>query len=154
MLVRPLLLILLFLSTEQASYGQMLADTLYSWQGYSKPALCGIQLFKNPSESSKKYTVVLTELAENTGPTTTTEIGYLAEAIGRTYHFDPTMAFWVIHWGDFSYSSANKSNKELFIRATFRRTASQRIGAPQWRIISREDVENYTDRQFLRWNRK
>ena len=151
MLVRLLVLLLLFLSTAQISYSQLLADTLYSWQGYSKPAHCGIQLFKNPSESSKKYTVVLTELAENTGPTATSEIGYLAEAIGRTYHFDPTVAFWVIHWGGFSYSSAGTSSKELFIRATFRRTASQRIGAPQWKIISREDVENYTDRQFLRW---
>ena len=150
MLVRLLVFLLLILSTAQISYSQLIADTLYSWQGYSKPAICGIQLYKNPPKSSKKYTVVLTELADNTGPTTTSEIGYLAEAIGRTYHFDPTMAFWVIHWGGFSFSSAGKSNKELFIRATFRRTASQRIGAPQWKIISREDVENYTDRQFLR----
>jgi len=154
MLVRLLVFILLLSSTAQISYSQLLADTLYSWQGYSKSAICGIQLFKNPSGSTKKYTLVLTELADNTGPTTAAEIGYLAEAIGRAYHFDPTVAFWVIHWGDFSFSNASRSKKELFIRATFRRTASQRLGAPQWKIISREDVENYTDRQFLRWKWK
>ena len=94
---------------------------------------------------------MLKELGDNPGKATTDEIGYLAEHIGRAYNIDPTTAYWVVHWGAFSYHGAQSTNKELFIRATFKRTSTQRIGAPQWRIITREEVEKYTDRQFLNW---
>ena len=130
--------------------GQLLADTVFTWQGYaSKPGICGLKLYRNPEKSSKQYTVVLTERAENTGASTVHEIGYLSQQIGRTLDVDPAQAYWIIHWGAFSYMGAQKSRKELFIRATFSRTSTQRLGAPQWRIISKEDIEKYTDRQFL-----
>ena len=151
MYARPLVLLFALLPMHHAAHAQLLADTLFSWQGYAKPGICGIQLFKNPAESARAYTVVLTELGENKGPAVTVEIGYLAEQIGRTYNIDPTQAYWIIHWGHFSFDGASKANKELFIRATFKRTSTQRMGAPQWRIISKQDVEKYTDRQYLKW---
>lgn len=144
------LLMLFLFSPTLPAHGQMLADTLFTWQGYSsKPGKCGLKLYKNLDKVAKNYTVVLKELGENPGPSTIHEIGYLAEQIGRSFDIDPTQAYWVIHWGAFSYEGAKQSKKVLFIRATFSRTSTQRISAPQWRVISREDVEKYTDRQFL-----
>ena len=145
--------LLLTLLVGHSAHGQLLADTLFSWRGYTQPGICGVTLYMN-KDAAKKYTVILTELGENTGPATTSEIGYLAEHIGRTYNVDPTEAYWVVHWGHFSYNEARKSKKELFIRATFSRTSTQRIGAPQWKMINKEEIEKYTDRQFLKWKRR
>ena len=151
MYTHALCFLVLTLSLHQTAHCQLLADTVFTWQGYSRPGICGLLLYKNSEESSKAYTVVLIELGENEGPATTTEIGYLAEHIGRRYNFDPTRAYWIIHWGSFSYRETRKSKKELFIRVTFNRTSTNRIGAPQWRIIRKQDVEKYTDRQYLKW---
>lgn len=150
-MIKILLFTALFLLVSPPkTQGQILTDTLFTWQGYSsKPGICGLKLFKNPPKASKKYTVVLKELKKNTGPPIIHEIGYLAEQIGRTFDLDPTDVYWVIHWGAFSYEGAKKSKKVLFIRATFNRTSTQRISSPHWKLITRMDLERYTDRQFL-----
>ena len=139
---------LLLITTSQRSNCQLLTDTLFTWKGYSEKGLCGLQLYQNAFDTKKTYTIILREIGENKGPTTIEEINYLVEQIGRSFDLDPTNVYWIIHWGHFSYSGAARSNKELFIRATFSRTSTMRLGAPQWRIIHTEDIERYTDRQF------
>ena len=150
MFTRFLFMLAPFVLISHLAHGQLLSDTLFTWKGYaSKPGICKLKLYKNPQQDKKKYTAVITELGENTGPSSVEDIGYLAEHIGRTYSVDPTQVYWVIHWGHFSFKEATESKKELFIRATFSRTSTQRIGAPQWRLITRKDIEKYTDRHFL-----
>ncbi len=73
----------------------------------------------------------------------------LVELIGRKFEVDPAQAYWVCHWGAFSFEGAQPNKrKELFLRATFRRTKNQSLGTPSWRVVTREEVEEYTDRQF------
>ena len=94
-------------------------------------------------------TVVIGERAENDGPSTTSDARHLAELIGRQLDVDPAQAYWIFHWGAFSYNGAQPNQrKELFLRATFRRTKNQSLGTPSWRVVTREEVEAYTDRQF------
>lgn len=147
---RILLTLVIVLMAEHPAHSQLLADTLFTWRGYTRQGICGFKLYKNPEQDAKGYTVILKELAENPGPSTIDEIGYLAERIGRIYDLDPTDAYWVSHWSHFSFNEASVSKKELFVRATFNWTATKRISAPKWRIIRREDIEKYTDRQFLK----
>ncbi|WP_456424761.1 hypothetical protein [Rhodocaloribacter sp.] len=129
---------------------QLVADTLFAWKGYDGTGKCRVRIYKTPpSDETRTHVVVIRELAENKGPSTVNDARHLAEMIGRTYGIDPTMAYWIFHWGAFSYEGARPNKrKELFLRATFRRTKTQRLGAPTWRVITREDVEDYTDRQF------
>ena len=130
------------------AHSQIVKDTLFSWKGYASRSTCGLQIFKNPTDTVRGYTIVLKELAENPGRSTIDDLAYIAEEIGRSYNIDPAKPLWVIHWGAFSYINGQKKGKDLFIRATFRRTSTGRLSSPQWRIIRREDVEEYTDRQF------
>ena len=130
------------------SRAQLLADTLFSWQGYNNAGLCNLQLYFNAADTNRSYVVILKELAENKGPSTVDDLGFIAEQVGRSYGFDPARAYWVVHWGPFTYTGAQRSKKELFLRATFRRNASNRLGSAQWRLMSRRDLEAYTDRLF------
>lgn len=144
-----LLFVGLWWLAAQAVAAQPLADTLISWQGYARPATCHVQLYPAPPGDDRSHTVVIREIAENRGATTVADASHLAEVIGRSYGFDPAAAYWIFHWGAFSYEGAARDRrKELFLRATFRRLKSQRLGTPQWRLLSREQVEDLTDRRF------
>ncbi len=128
---------------------QLQADTLFTWQGYARTATCHLRIYAAPPGADRSRVVVLRELAENAGPSTIADARHLAELVGRRYHIDPVDALWVYHWGAFSFSGAAPDRrKELFLRATFRRTSSQNLGTPSWKIVTREDVEAYTDRHF------
>ena len=128
---------------------QALVDTLFTWQGYARTATCHLRVYAAPPDDARSHTIVLRELAENAGPTTITDARHLAELVGRRYGIDPAEATWVFHWGAFSYEGAEPARrKELFLRATFRRTRSQSLSTPSWKVVTREDVEDYTDRHF------
>ena len=92
--------------------------------------------------------VVIREIAENRGPPATRDARYLVDHIGRDFDFDPVTALWVFHWGSFSYAGAGESRREIFLRATFRRSSSGDLGGPSWRLVDREDLEELTDRKF------
>ena len=128
-------------------HAQILADTLLYWQGYFTMSVCSLRVYHN-NDQDRPHTIVLTELAENRGATLIEDISFVADQVGRTYGIDPTNSYWVVHWGSFSFPNATPSKKELFLRATFRKTSTNRLGAAQWRIIRREDIESYTDRHF------
>ena len=126
---------------------QLLADTSFTWQGYAQPGRCHVQIFTS-SDDKRTHTVVIREMAANRGPSTAFDLPYLAEEVSRHFHLDPTTVYWVLHWGAFSYEGARSASKELFLRATFRRTKSQRLSSPQWDLVSRDEVRAYTDRHF------
>jgi hypothetical protein len=46
------------------------------------------------------------------------------------------------------YAGASAQQKDLFLRVTFRRTESGRVSSPYWRVISRDDVREMTDRRW------
>ena len=76
------------------------------------------------------------------------DVQHLVELVARSLDVDPEEAFWVFHWGGFSYAGSERSGKEFFLRATFRRSDTGSLGAPFWRLISRNTVVDYTDRAF------
>lgn len=128
---------------------QSFTDSLFTWQGYGREARCQLSLYETTPGEDRPYAFIIREIAENIGPSTVTDARYLAELIGRQLDVDPAEAIWVYHWGGFSYAgAAPDSGKELFLRATFRRTSSNSLGSPYWKVITREDVEELTDRQF------
>ncbi|CAM3226266.1 hypothetical protein [Rhodothermus bifroesti] len=127
---------------------QPLIDTLWVWQGYQAEGRCRVQLYRTAPRAERAYVVVLRELAENPGPSTVADARYLAEHVGRRLGVDPTQAYWIFHWGAFSFKGAQPSAKELFLRATFSRTSSGRLSAPHWHIVERAEVEHLTDRQL------
>ena len=134
-----------------STMAQPLADTLFSWSGYTHVSETHLQLYPGPpSDENRDHTVVLRELADNTGPTILDDISYVAEQVGRDFGMDPARVTWVLHWGHFSYAEAAPSNKEVFIRVTFRRTDTGRLSAPYWRIITRPDVIEITDQRYQR----
>ena len=144
----PSITLLLIHSFSLPAYPQLLADTLFMWQGYTSQSVCGLRVFHNPADTVRRHTIVLKELAQNRGRSTVDDLHYIAEQIGRTYNIDPARSVWIINWGPFSYNADQKKGKMLFIRATFRRTSTGRLGSPQWKIVTKEQVERYTDRQF------
>lgn len=145
----PYLFVLLLTTVAHPASAQLLADTVFTWQGYGRTATCHLRIYPTAPSEERTHTVVIRELAENDGPSTTSEARYLVELIGRQFDVDPAQAYWVFHWGAFSYEGARKNQrKELFLRATFRRNKNQSLGTPLWRVVTREEVEAYTDRQF------
>lgn len=127
---------------------QLVTDTLFSWQGYGRTSTCRIRLFRSAVDQKKPLTVVVGELGQNEGASTLDDVQHLVELVGRGLGVDPEAAFWVFHWGGFSYAGGKRSDKEIFLRGTFRRLDSGSLGAPFWRLISRETVVDYTDRAF------
>ena len=134
----------------ETAQAQLLADTTFTWQGYGHDGQCRVRIYRaGPEADDRTYVAVLRELAANRGPSTVDDARLLAELVGRQFDFDPATAYFIFHWGGFSFRGADSGDeKELLLRASFRRTSSQRLGAPHWRIVTREDVEAYTDRQF------
>ena len=132
----------------QTATAQLQVDTLFTWQGYAQSGIARVHIYANTSNADRPRTLVVKEIAGNHGPSVVTELPYLAEEIGRFFNFDPVEAYWVLHWGAFSFEGAKPSKKELFLRATFKRTRTRQLGSPQWRVIEREEVEVLTDRNF------
>lgn len=128
---------------------QVVVDTTFTWQGYAQTAECRLRIYAAPADAGRRHTVILQELASNRGPTTAFDLPYLAEAVSRRFELDPAETYWILHWGAFSYEGARPTpGKELFLRATFRRTKSRNLGAPSWKLVTRDDVRAYTDRHF------
>jgi hypothetical protein len=128
---------------------QPLVDTLFTWKDYGRTALCRVRIYPGPPGDERTQTVVLQEQAENRGASTTADARHLVELVGRQFGLDPAASYWIFHWGTFSFEGAQaEPRKELFLRATFRRTRGESLSTPTWRVITREEVENLTDRRF------
>jgi hypothetical protein len=130
------------------AHAQPLADTVMTWQGYALTARAQVQVYPAPPDDDRRdRTIVVRELAASRGPSTVADVRYLADRIGRTFGVDPARAYWIIHWGAFSFPNAT-GTKELFLRVTFRRSDSGRLSSPFWRRIAKADVRDLTDRRY------
>lgn len=143
----------LLLAAPHAASAQPIADTTLAWQGYARTSTCHVQVYPAEPGADRPHTVVLRELAESRGPTTLDDARHLVELIGRQQGLDPAAATWIFHWGTFSFEGASserrRSRKELFLRATFRRTPAGHLGAPAWRLVTKAEVEVLTDRRYV-----
>lgn len=138
----------MLLALAAAAQAQTVADTLFAWEGYGRTSMCRLAVYPSPEDEDRPYTVVVREVENNEGDSTLDDARYLVEQVGRTFDIDPTAATWVFHWGAFSYEGA-QGGKELLLQATFRRGKSGTLTSPSWRLVSRAEVEEITDRQFL-----
>lgn len=143
------ILLSLLLTTAQVPPA---SDTLFTWRSYAREGSARLFVYPGGPDASRPYTVILRELAENRGPSTTDDARHVVELIGRGYAILPEEAYWIFHWGSFSHPDAS-GRKDLFLRATFRRLKSGALSTPSWRVISREEVEDLTDRRYPRAGR-
>lgn len=147
--VRPLALVLFGLCLSLSALAQPRTDTTVTWRSYSRTGTAAVQVYPGPPDEEETHTVVVKELAENRGPSTLEDFQYLADLVGRRLGVDPTTAYWVLHWGGFSFEGADPdTDKALFLRATFNRTESGNLSSPYWNVISETDVRELTDRRW------
>ncbi len=148
-LVLVLLIAIGSLAPRGTLQAQPVADTTFTWRGYTHESRTHLQLYPGPpDDENRDHTVVLRELAANTGPTVLDDIEYVAEQVGRAFGMDPARVAWVVHWGAFSYEGASDSDKEVLVRITFRRTSTERLSAPYWRIITPTDLRELTANHY------
>ena len=132
-----------------SAHAQPRVDTTITWRSYSRTGTAHVQVYPGPPDDEETHTIVVKELAENQGPSTIDDVQYLADLIGRRLGVDPTTAYWVLHWGGFSFEGADPdADKALFLRATFNRTKSGNLSSPYWNVISETDVRELTDRRW------
>ena len=89
----------------------------------------------------RPYSVVLVQGEGNRAPITE-DAKYLAEIIGRDLGVSPTRLAFLFRF------AVEGADRPLTIRATFRLSSSGNLVSPSWRVLSAEEVEDYTDRQL------
>ena len=100
----------------------------YSYVGYHGcPSRCGLDIW----QSKDATVVVVTELHDNPGTSVTNVAESLATQVCRQYGISPQGLVWIEHYPESSWSRATFDFD--WSRAEFDR--------PEWRYITREDVE-------------
>jgi hypothetical protein len=145
-----MLLLSLFLFSAMPAAGQAIADTLLAWRGYARNAITHVYMYPAPPSDERSRTFLIREIAENRGPSSLEDALFLVEHVGRTFGVDPAEAYWIFHWGAFSFQPGASDPREVYLRATFRRNPSGTLAAPNWRLLTRAEVEALTDRRFRR----
>ncbi len=153
---RPLFattLLALAVLAPPAARAQALADTVIAWQGYGQTSRCRVVIYpagEGGASETRTRTIIVREMADNRGPSTLDDARFLVEQIGRSLGVEPASAYWVFHWGGFSFESTAEAQpgKEIFLRATFRATDRGRLTPPSWRVVSRADIDEITDRRY------
>lgn len=122
------------------------ADTLLTWRTYATDAVARVRIFPS-NDADRPRTAVVDELAENRAGLVTDDVRFLAETIGRTYGFDPAETFFVFRFSGASFcGGGDGGDKMLLLRATFSRSGTGRLNAPNWRVITRNELADLTDR--------
>lgn len=122
-------------------------DRTLTWRTYAAERSARVRVFPCPDER-RPQTVVIDDVASNVGAVTE-EAGYVADLVGREAGFDPTEATFVFRYTPASFTEgAPDEGKTLLLRATFRRTTGGTLGAPQWRLITADELDDLTDRAF------
>ncbi len=157
-LVSLLILVLATLLTASATAAQqpqpftLPSATVQEWQGYALTwrsynggtRSATATLYDNTSRhdsDERPYTVVLVQGEGNRAPITE-DAKYLAEIIGRDLGVSPTRLAFLFRF------AVEDTDRPLTIRATFRLSSSGNLMSPSWRVLSAEEVEDYTDRQL------
>ena len=141
-----------FVSAQDLEPVTLPSATVQQWQGYaltwrsynggSRRATA--TLYGNTSRhdsEQRPFTVVLVQGEGNRAPITE-DAKYLAEIVGRALGISPTRLAFLFRF------SVEGARRPLTIRATFRSSSSGGLVSPNWRVLSSEEVEDYTDRQL------
>ena len=150
MRVLALVSLLVLAGAPAAAQDGPLHDQEVTWQGYGaeQARAARVRVFLCDDER-RPHTVVVDDRAGNGATPVTDEAPYVAETIGRTLGFDPTAATFVFRFTEAAFTDGGSdAGKALLVRATFRRTSSGSLGAPTWHVITREALEDLTDRQM------
>lgn len=120
-------------------------DDELSWRTYAATRTARVRVYLCEDERRPR-TVVIDERAAN-GGVVTDEAQFLADLVGRELGFDPVEASFVFRFTPASFAAdAPDRGKTLLVRATFSRTTTGALGAPSWRVISSDELEELTDR--------
>lgn len=141
---RCLLALFLTNAALAAQPGELPADTLVTWQSYGQTGVARIQTFE-ANDEDRPVTVVIDELAENP-VLVTDDVRYFVETFGRGVDLDPATATFVFRLSGASFEAEGEIGKTLLLRATFNRTKAGRLGSPSWRVITRDELAELTDR--------
>ena len=137
----------LLLAGDVSAQAGLLHDAEMSWRTYASTRTARVRVFDCPDERRPR-TVVVDDVAANSGAITD-EAAFVADLVGRDLGFDPTEATFVFRYTPASFTEgAGDDGKTLLLRATFRRSSSGTLGAPTWRVISRDALDELTDRAF------
>ncbi len=140
--------LLLALPAVAHAQGEPETDTLLTWRTYGDERAARVRIFPSTDEDRPR-TVVVDERAETGGAPVTDEARFFAETVGRTLGFDPAGATFVFRYTAAAFTpGADDEGKALLLRATFRRDDSGDLGSPSWRVITREALDELTDRAF------
>lgn len=148
----PALIVFVFavslVAPNARAQGAPTTDTLLTWRTYGDDRAARVRVFPCPDEDRPR-TVVVDEQAEASGGPVTDEARFFAETVGRTLGFDPAGATFVFRYTAAAFTpGAADDGKALLLRATFRRDDSGDLGTPSWRVITRDVLEELTDRAF------
>jgi hypothetical protein len=141
----PLLLVLAFPALDATA---QVADTLLVWRTYAQEAHARVHLYEAPGDA-RPWTAVVDELASNRAGLATDDARFLAETIGRSFGHDPAEMTFVFRIGAASFCEGASGGRTLLLRATFSRTRAGRLGAPLWRVITRDELAELTDRALF-----
>lgn len=120
-------------------------DTLFTWQTYDDEGVTRVQFFPSNDEE-RPITVVVDELAENRAGAVTDDVRYFVDTLGRAFGYDPAEITFVFRFSGESFCEDGDPDKLLLLRATFRRTSAGNLGSPSWRLLSRDELSELTDR--------
>ena len=146
---RVLVLLVLGAALAGPARAQPRHDTTVTWRSYSRTGTTEVRVYPGPPDEEETHTIVLRELARNRGPSTVKDLRYLADLVGRRLGVAPSKAYWVVHWGGFSFEGGDPgADKALYLEATFNRTDDGDLGSPRWDVISETELRELTDRRW------
>lgn len=125
---------------------QML-DSLMTWRTYSQQAEARVHTYLS-NDLNRPITVVIDELASNQHGMVTDDARFVADMIARVIGHDPVEITFVFRISGSSFCDCPSGRKALLLRATFTRTRTGNLGTPNWRVLTRDELADLTDRQL------
>ena len=117
-------------------------DRPLSWRSYTgrtHRATATVYANAGRDRERRPWSVVLVADPANRAPITD-DAPFVADLVGRDLGADPARLAFLFRFG------LDGDARPLTVRAAFRRSSSGRLGAPAWRVLSPDEVEDYTDR--------
>ena len=117
-------------------------DYYYRFQGAQtrRPGRCRVRIYKRKNGT---HTVLLTELATNTGESITGSCEQIATNLVATKKFNPKTTRWIQHEApdiDPGYDSTGDALPQVFEELLFEWGSGARASEPQWQVMSEEEA--------------
>ena len=146
-IVYPMLLCIFLFNFTQA---QVDRETFFTWNkdGYASSSV-RIQVYEADVKATrgKTHVVVVQEIAENNGVSGLEDARYLAAALAEKYNLAVEATLFVHVIGAFTFEGG-KGKKGFMFGTGYRQQENGRLTTPSWRLVSIEDLVEYTDRQY------